>query len=63
MKTKEFYHTKFGGSSSPQSIDQSDEVCARTQKPDGPTRTRTPAQLINYLSLTNGTTAEEDQDY
>lgn len=37
-----------------------DEVCVLTQKPDGSTRT---TQLINYLSLTNGTAAEEDQDY
>lgn len=39
------------------------EVYVLTQKPDGPTRTRTPTQLINYLSLTNGTAADGDQDY
>lgn len=51
-----------------QSTDQFDNTstkhsfCLPTHKPDGPTA-RTPTQLVNYLSLTNGPTAEEDQDY
>lgn len=40
-----------------------DEVCVVTLKADGPTRTTTPALLINYFSLTNGTTAEQVQNY
>lgn len=48
--------------SSAQSGDQ-DEVCVVTLKADGSTRTTTPALLINYFSLTNGTTAEQVQNY